>query len=176
MISKFWIGPLAVVAAAVTLGGCRPVEETRFVNFDAETSAGVLTSGWSGYEKTVENDSFVWSTARSATLTVSCRARGDQLVRFRCWPFRFPGAQPQTATLFVNGNRIESVGLADGSRVYSFATPEALWKPGANEIRFEFAYAEAPRDRLPGNGDPRTLSAAFDWLEIVPSKPPDKKG
>lgn len=166
---------IAVTASVVALAGCRGVDETRFINFDAETSAGVLTSGWSGFEKTAENDTFVWSTAKSATLTWASRAKGDQLIRFRCWPFRFAGAPSQTVTLFVNGNRIESTTLADGPRVYTFATPEALWRSGPNEIRLEFAYAESPKDRVPGAADPRTLSAAFDWLEVAPARP-DKKG
>ncbi len=165
---------ISVACLALALSACRPVDETRFLNFDAETSAGALTSGWSGFEKTADNDSFVWAQARTSAVTVSSRAKGDQLVRFRCWPFRFPGSPAQTATVFVNGSRIDSVTLAEGARVYGFATPEALWKPGPNEIRFEFAYAEAPKDRVPGSSDSRTLSVAFDWLEVVPAKPEKK--
>jgi hypothetical protein len=172
---KGFVTTLAVTALAFVLSGCRPIDETRFLNFDAETSSGALTSGWSGFEKTGENDSFVWAQARAATVTVSSRAKGDQLLRFRCWPFRFPGSPAQVAAVFVNGSRVDSVTLADGARVYSFATPEALWKAGPNEIRFEFAYAEAPKDRVPGNSDQRTLSVAFDWLELLPAKA-EKKG
>ena len=169
---------LSIPAAAgllFLLVGCRPIEETRHLNFDAETSSSNLTSGWSGFEKTGENDSFVWAQAKAASVTVSSRAKGDQLLRFRCWPFRFPGAPVQAATIFVNGSRVESINLAEGARVYSFTTPEALWKPGPNEIRFEFSYAAAPKDRVPGSSDQRTLSTAFDWLEIVPARV-DKKG
>ena len=175
MKHRFLVSPLAAVGLILALSGCRRIDETRFLNFDAETSAaGVLTSGWSGFEKTADNDSFVWAQARTSAVTVSSRAKGDQLVRFRCWPFRFPGSPAQTATVFVNGSRIDSVTLAEGARVYGFATPEALWKPGPNEIRFEFAYAEAPKDRVPGSSDSRTLSVAFDWLEVVPAKPEKK--
>jgi hypothetical protein len=172
---RSFVTTAAVAALAFVLTGCRPVDETRSLNFDAETSSGALSSGWSGFEKTGENDSFVWAQARAATVTVSSRAKGDQLLRFRCWPFRFQGAPAQTVTIFVNGSRVDSVALADGARVYSFATPEALWKAGPNEVRFEFAYAEAPKDRVPGSSDQRTLSVAFDWLELVPSRP-EKKG
>jgi hypothetical protein len=164
----------AAAGLALLLSGCRPIEETRFLNFDAETSAAALASGWSGFEKTGENDSFVWAQARTATVTITSRAKGDQLLRFRCWPFRFPGSPAQVATVFVNGGRVDSVTLGDGPRVYGFATPEALWKAGANEIRFEFSYAEAPKDRVPGSSDQRTLAAAFDWLEVVPSRPEKK--
>ena len=41
------------------------------------------------------------------------RADGDRLVRFRCWPFVFPGAPPQTLTLFVNDQRIDALTLGE---------------------------------------------------------------
>jgi hypothetical protein len=43
-----------------------------------------------------------------------------------------------------------------------------------NELRFVFAYAESPKDRVSGAADERTLSAAFDWLEILRSLPAKK--
>ena len=175
MNPRDFVRTLAIATLALVLSGCRPIDETRFLNFDAEGSSGALTSGWSGFEKTSENDSFVWAQARAATVTVSSRARGDQLLRFRCWPFRFPGSPAQVVAIFVNGSRVDSVTLAEGARVYSFATPETLWKAGPNEIRFEFAYAEAPKARVPDSSDERTLSVAFDWLELLPAKP-EKKG
>ena len=167
---------LAAVALATALVSCgRPQEPTRFLNFDAESTVGVLVSGWSGFEKTSEGDTFVWSQARQAKLTVVDRGDGDRILRFRCWPFRFPGAGPQTATVFVNGAKIESLVLSDGSRVYTLVTPKAVWKEGPNEVRFDFAYAESPKDRIPGSIDARTLSAAFDWLEILPPLPAPEK-
>jgi hypothetical protein len=161
----------AVLAAALVLASCRtPVEETRFLNFDPETSTGLLASGWSGYEKTAEGDSFVWAQARTATVRVSSRGDGDRLVRFRAWPYRYPGAPPQKVTLFVNDARVESSAMGDGPRVYAFLAPKAAFREGPNELRFELTYAEAPKDREAGAGDSRTLAAAFDWLELVPPR------
>ena len=165
-------GAVLLLASALFLASCRkPVEETRIVGFDPESSTGLLVSGWSGWEQTAEGDSFVWAQARQARLRVDSRADGDRLVRFRAWPYRFPGAPPQTVTLFVNDARVESATLGDGPRVYAFIAPKAAFRPGANEVRLEFAYAEAPRDREPGGADARTLAAAFDWLELVPPRP-----
>jgi len=161
-----------VTALAVSLGCRREAPETRFLNFDPESSAGSLTAGWSGWEKTPEGDTFAWAQAREATLAAVSRADGDRLVRFRCWPFRYAGAPPQTLTLTINGAKIDTVTLADGNRVYTMPTPQAAWKNGVNEIRLAFVYAEAPKDRMPPSGDARTLSAGFDWLEIVPPIPP----
>ncbi|MGA7992714.1 MAG: hypothetical protein WCC53_14855 [Thermoanaerobaculia bacterium] len=168
---------LALTLAAAALGGaaaCRPVEETRSLNFDPETTAGALGSGWDGFEKAELGDTFVWALGREARLVVKSRADGDRLVRFRCWPFGFPGGPAQTLTLFLNDRRIDALTLGGEPRVYAVPTPRGAWKRGVNELRFLFAYAESPKDHVPGAVDERTLSAAFDWLEILPPAPRKK--
>jgi hypothetical protein len=164
--------PLALVLLA---SSCARVEETRFLNFDAESSTGALGAGWSGFEKTPQNDTFAWCQARQGKLAFQSKGDGDRLIRFRCWAFAFPGGGAQSATLFVNDARLESVPIAGDPRVYTVLAPAAVFRKGANEMRFEFAYAEAPKDRISGAADERTLAAAFDWIEILPP-PPAKKG
>ncbi len=165
--------PFASVLLAIALAatGCaRPAQETRFLNFDPESSAGALTSGWSGFEKSAEGDTFVWVQAREATVTLLAGGPADRLIRFRVWPFGWPGAPPQTVAVWVNDVRLEAMTLWEGPRVYSAASPGPAWKSGGNVLRFEFAWAEAPKDRIPGGGDSRTLAAAFDWIEILPAR------
>lgn len=157
-----------LLATALGAAACRRAEETRFLNFDPETTAGHLASGWSIWEKTPENDTFVWAQAREARVTVTNAGGSDRVVRLRAWSLVYPEAPEQTVTLFVNGTRIEAAGLYREPRVVTFVVPRALWKKGGNELRFGFAWAEAPKDRIPGSDDPRTLAAAFDWLEILP--------
>lgn len=156
---------------ALWLSGCgAPPVETRFLNFDPEsTPREALPSGWSGFESGGPGDTFVWAQGRRAAVEVRAGKAGGRLVRFRCWPFRWEGAPPQTLTLSVNGSPVETVGLAGEPRVYSVATPAEAWRSGANVVTFEFAYAEAPKDRVEGQADARTLAAAFDWLEILPN-------
>lgn len=158
-----------LAAAILVASGCRRVEETRSLNFDPETTGAALVSGWDGFEKTESGDTFVWADAKEARLAVTSRADGDRLVRFRCWPFGWPGAPPQTVSVLLNDRPVEVVTLAGEARVYAVSTPRAAWKRGANEIRFVFAYAVSPRGRVPGSSDERTLAAAFDWLEILAS-------
>lgn len=165
--------PLAAFALALALPGCgRPAPQTRFLNFDPESSAGALTSGWSGFETTGEGDTFSWAQAREARATVVAGGAADRLVRFRTWPFRWEGAPPQTVTVAVNGVQLATWTLSDGARVYSADSPAAAWREGPNVLSFTFAYAEAPRDRIPGAADSRTLAAAFDWVEVVPVAAP----
>ncbi len=162
---------LAALAALAIAASCRRVEETRSLNFDPETTAGALGPGWDGFEKTGAGDTFAWVHGKEARLVVTSRADGDRLVRFRCWPFAFPGGPPQTLTFYVNDRRIDAVPLGGEPRVYTVATPRDAWKRGVNELKFVFAYAESPKDRLPGATDTRTLAAGFDWLEILPPVP-----
>ncbi len=160
-----------VLLGLILTGACRAPEETRSLNFDPETTTGALGAGWDGFEKTDLGDTFVWAHGREARVSIVSRADGDRLVRFRCWPFSFPGAPPQTLTLFVNDQRTEMLTLGGEARVYAIAVPRAFWKRGTNELKFVFAYAESPKDRVSGATDERTLSAAFDWLEILRPQP-----
>jgi hypothetical protein len=165
-----------ILAASLCLAGaCRSPEETRSFNFDPETTLGALGAGWDGFEKTGLGDTFVWAHGKEARLTVTSRGDGDRLVRFRCWPFNFPGAPPQTLTLYVNEKKTDALTLGGEPRVYAVAVPRAFWKKGANELKFVFGYAESPKDRVAGADDERTLSAAFDWLEILRPQPLPKK-
>lgn len=161
---------LAALAAVAAVAACRPADETRSLNFDPETAAGALGPGWDGFEKTASGDTFVWAHGREARLVVGSRADGDRLVRFRCWPFAYPGGPPQTVTLSLNDRRIDALTLRGEPAVYALRTPKEAWRRGVNEIKLVFAYAESPKDRVPGAGDERTLSAAFDWLEILPAR------
>jgi hypothetical protein len=160
-----------VLSALIFTGACKKAEETRSLNFDPETTTGALGPGWDGFEKTELGDTFVWAHAREARVSIVSRADGDRLVRFRCWPFGFPGAPPQTVTLFVNDQKTDALTLGGEPRVYAIAVPRALWKRGTNELKFVFAYAESPKERVSGATDERTLSAAFDWLEVLPPQP-----
>lgn len=158
---------LALAAAACA----RPVPEPRFLNFDPESSAGALGPGWSGFEKTEAGDTFAWAQAREAEVRLVAPGAADRLVRFRAWPFEWEGAPPQTVSLSVNGTRFATVTLSKGPAVFGGVAPAAAWKEGANTLKLEFRWAEAPKDRVPGADDTRTLSAAFDWIEVLPVRP-----
>ncbi len=159
---------ILALAGLLALAGCRRSEETRFLNFDPETTAGHLVSGWSGWEKTPEGDSFVWAEAREAKVRVRSNGGSDRVVRFRASSFIYPGSPEQVVTVYVNGTRIDSAGLYREPHVVSLVVPKALWKRGDNELKFEFLWTASPKDRVPGASDPRMLAAAFDWIEILP--------
>jgi hypothetical protein len=158
---------LALALLAALASGCHTLEETRFINFDAESVGDALTSGFSTFESR-NGETFVWSADRVAKLNVYSRADGDRLVRVRWTAFSFDGAPVQTATLLVYGARTETTPVETGAMtVHTFKAPQAMWARGPNELRFDFAYAESPRNKVKDSTDARNLSVAFDWLEIV---------
>ncbi len=139
-----------------------------FFNFDKETTPKErLVRGWSGYELMPEGDTFVWCQAKACVLRVDT-TKADHAVRARAFAYSFPGAPPQTMNVFVNGALVGSRPVTGAPSVLKFDAPAGSWKDGPNELRFEFAYAEMPKDRIPGSQDPRALSAAFDWVDVVP--------
>lgn len=86
----------ALLALALAGAACsRPAPQTRFLNFDAESSSGALLSGWSSFEKTPEGDTFAWAQAREATLSVSADGPADRLLRFRTWSFGWRAPLPR---------------------------------------------------------------------------------
>lgn len=162
------------LGSGLLLTSCKkaPVMGTAFLNFDPETSEGLLKHGFSGWEKTPDGDTFVWSHSKHAEIQVRSFVAADKLVRMRVWPFRYPGAPQQTATLTVNEMAMAPIPLPEKPAVVSVMVPASAWKEGENTLKLDFAYAEAPRDRIPTIDDPRTLSAAFDWIDITPARKP----
>jgi hypothetical protein len=165
----------ALLAATLAAAACakKPVE-TRRLDFDEATTGKRLGKGWSGWEKTPPPESATFAWAEQQEVTVSVRSAGDgpRLVRFRAWPFVYPDSPPQTATVWVNDAKIETVTLASAAKTYQLSTPKEVWRAGENVLKLSFAYAEAPKDRTPPSEDTRTLAAAFDWIEIVPLETP----
>lgn len=169
---------LLLVAALFSACKKGPVfhSDHMFVNFDPETTDGLLKKGWSGWERTPEGDTFVWSQSRVAEVSMIAPTKNDKFVRMRVWPFRYPGCPNQQVTFYLNGVRLKTMDVStEKPSVLTFETPEAAWIVGENSLKFEFAYAESPKERIPGFEDQRTLSMAFDWIEAFPMKPVQDK-
>jgi hypothetical protein len=141
----------------------------RFLNFDPESmSPGTLGKGWAGFEHDESGDTFVWCAAESCTLFIDLPGDRDRLLRVRMWAMRYAGAPAQIATANLNGVQIDRRAVGEEPIVWALPVAATAWKEGKNELRFDFTYAEAPIEHDPQSSDARTLSAAFDWLEIVP--------
>jgi hypothetical protein len=161
-------GLSAGAAAGYLLSPAPPIEETRFLNFDDEsTPQGYLIGGFSGVEVTEEGDTFRWCESKVVRLKVQNRADGERTLRVRFWPFEYPDGPNQSVSLLVNERLVGKRDMKSGPQVASFRVPATFWRKGDNELRFAFKYAESPVVKAPPNQDKRTLSAAFDWIEIL---------
>jgi hypothetical protein len=142
-----------------------PIDETRFVNFDTGSRA-LLGAGFSNPEGSGD-DAFAWCSARTCKVTVYSRGEVDRTIAFQAAPYSFPNAPQQSVTVLLNGAPLGSHKLPGGVSVMRVKAPKATWLLGPNELRFDFGYAEAPKDHVPGNGDPRKLAAAFVWIAMT---------
>jgi hypothetical protein len=162
------LGGFALGAAAgYFLSPAPPLEETRFLNFDAEsTPQGYLVAGWSGAEVNPDGDSYRWCESATVRLKVRNRGDGERVMRVRFFPFLYPNGPTQSVSVLVNEQFVARHEMAAGPRVATFRVPAKFWRKGDNEIRFKFKYAESPNAKAPPSQDMRTLSAGFDWIEI----------
>lgn len=172
--SRPWVlASVAAVGVALGAGGGyvakrRFPDETRFLNFDAESTASErLESGWSTFEVTPRGDTFVWCAATACGVSVVGQFQGPQIVRVRVFPFRYRGAPEQHMTFELNGKAVAEVPVPEGQTVVEFLTDADGWRRGKNSLKFRFAYAESPADHSEGSEDSRHLSVAFDWLQII---------
>lgn len=172
-----WGAPVLAFLAGVCLGGAAgyflspapPLDETRFLNFDPEsTPQGVLVSGFSAGEVSPNGDSFRWCDSANVRLKVRTRGDGARTLRMRYWPFEYTDSPKQSVSILVNEQLVGTRDMESGPHVATLRVPAHFWRKGDNEIRFKFKYAETPVLRMPPSQDKRTLSAAFDWLEILP--------
>lgn len=169
-----FVAPLAFLGGALLGAGGGHVarapqgDETRFLNFDVESTGSTgLGEGWSTFEGTRAGDTFAWCTQVRCTVNVLVITPDDRVIRFRAFPFRYPGAPPQRATVSINDKPVASVMIPDGENVFSFGAEKRFWRAGTNVLRFDLAYAEVPKEHVPGTDDGRRLSIAIDWLEII---------
>lgn len=172
-----WVVPIATAVLGVILGVFvssmarkPPPAETRFLNFDLQSRSRLL-SGFSRPEQLPDGNSFAWCEAKSCRVTLTSYATGDRVIAFQADPFRFPNAPPQTVKLSLNGKSLGSKKLVHGG-ITRFPAPQTQWKSGENEIRFDFGYAEVPKEKTPDNPDDRHLSASFHWLAVAEAPAP----
>lgn len=103
--------------------------------------------------------SWIWATAREATLVLPmARARERVTLRVRA---HAAGPAPQDVTVVLNGKPAGTLSLGRDKRDHALELgPLAA---GPNELRLRFGHLVPP-----GPGEPRTLAASFDWIELAP--------
>ena len=154
-------------------------QETSLIDFGLEAVRDRLVAGFSADETAGDGTSFSWSEGESSVLRLFVGVPRTLSVTFRCWPFRFQGAPPQTLTLDVNGVEIQTLELAPEPGEYRVTLPEQFLVPGDNSLRLRYGYDRAPADVLPNARDERSLAVAWDWLRLegaLEARAPEARG
>ncbi len=124
-------------------------------------------SGWSFPELNREGISFQWATAPEAELGMPFASTRDRVIRFRALPFSYEQAPVQTVELVLNSKLLGSVELSQGWSEHELLAPASAWRGGPDILILRFGRTNSPAQVVPGSGDRRFLSAAFDYLEVV---------
>ena len=121
--------------------------------------------GWSFPERN-ETGTFQWAFGEQTELALPMEPPAGASLNFRALPFLYPEAEPQVVELVLNEHSLGEIELASEWHDYSVPVPQNAWSNGANVLTLKFSRTDRPKDVVPGSGDRRRLSAAFDWLEL----------
>jgi len=123
--------------------------------------------GWSYQEENKEGIGYQWAMGEQAELGLPIGPPRDARIRFRALPFTYPDAPAQAVEVWLNDSLITAVDLPRGWSEHEIDLPAASWSPGANILFLRFARSTIPAEVVAGSQDRRSLSAAFDYLEVL---------
>lgn len=140
-----------------------PVERVRFTAADE----GLLGVGWGDLEVDPQRRrGFAWVTGTAAEVAVRVLPAARVGLSFTCRPLGFAGAPPQEVTVELADQVLGKLRLDPDLTTYHLPVPERLLGR-ARWLRFRFAWAQRPVDRIPGSSDARRLAAAFYAVDLV---------
>jgi hypothetical protein len=134
----------------------------------------VVESGWHAAEQEGPT-SFRWAAER-ATIRLPLDHSAPLRVQVRLHAFAYPGAPPQTITISANALPAAEASTKTANACAPLPVPgewqtvectldKPSWRSGVNRVTFTFAYEARPMDVGLGN-DPRSVSAAVDWIRV----------
>ena len=124
----------------------------------------LLREGWYAPEREGPV-TFRWADAVAA-VRVPLDHADTIRVQVRLHAFGFPGAQPQTVTIDVNGHACAPLPVPPQWAVVDCIVAKSAWRSGVNDLVLRFAWARRPTDVGMG-GDPRSIAAAIDYVRIA---------
>jgi hypothetical protein len=133
----------------------------------------LLAEGWHAPEREGAV-TFRWA-ASPATLRIPLDHAARLRVQLRVHAFSYPGAPPQTLTVWTNSAPALDTGTAAHScgplavsadwQTIECSLDATAWRSGVNTLTLQFGYAQRPVDVGVG-ADPRPLAAAVDWVRV----------
>lgn len=135
------------------------------LEFDGAEMA-LLGAGWSYQESNREGISYQWALGEAAEIGLPVMTPRDLVIRFRVLPFNYPDAQPQTIEVQLNSQTLATLESSGGWSEHEVFAPSSIWQVGANVLTLGFGRSTIPASVVAGSSDRRSLSAAFDYLEV----------
>jgi hypothetical protein len=124
-------------------------------------------TGWSYPEQNKAGIQYQWVQGDRAELGLPMDQPRKASIRFRALPFLYEEAPGQTVEVKLNDLPLTRLELPGGWSEHEIEVPESAWSTGANILHLYFGRSTVPAEVTPGSGDRRSLSAAFDYLEVV---------
>jgi hypothetical protein len=143
------------------------LENRRLPELGLEFDLPIPGPGWHGVEHTSGGKAFQWMSGTTSTVILPLAIDHDLIVRFRVLPPPAPDILP-SLTVTVNDHLILFGSRNDGDGVIcSAAIPSFVLRanPRYTALAFHINHTIVPGEIL-GNGDPRALGLAFDWIQI----------
>jgi hypothetical protein len=108
---------------------------------------------------------FRWTSAREAEVLIPLTKIGTITVRVRAAPFTYPGSQPMTLALKVNGEALTARPMKAGLGIYEWAVPAPLWRQGFNRLAVSASNLASPA-AVGLSSDTRLLGVAVSDLSL----------
>lgn len=172
-LALFFFPNFATLVETRFANGRGQVFEERFramgQRFDFDTGDSLLLGqGWSFPERSRQGTTFQWARGLQTALALPIASPRDAVLRFRARPFVYPQAPPQVVEVWLNDVQLAALELAESWNELQVEVPASAWGPAANILYLRFSRSDRPSEVLAGADDPRRLSAAFDYLELLP--------
>jgi hypothetical protein len=110
---------------------------------------------------------------RNASLILRLDSRENFLLRFHAYPYRPTGFLCQRSDVTVNNKPAARIYLEQDWNNYESLLPKELLVKGENRVEFHFPYSSR-QDWHGINPDRKSLSVAFDVLQLISAEPHDK--
>ena len=139
-------------------------------DFDAD-ELSLQGQGWSYPERNKAGIEYQWALGEQAELGLPIGPARDARIRLRALPFTYPEAPKQTLEMWLNETLLATLELPQGWSGHEVAVPTSTWSSGANILYLRFGRSTVPAQVDRGSSEQRSLSAAFDFLEVLTEDP-----
>jgi arylsulfatase A-like enzyme len=139
--------------------------EEPLIDIGTEAARPHLVDGWSWDEARRDGTTFVWAAGERSELEFFVGNPRPMTAYFRCRPFSYPGAPPQSVRASLNGEPIGVIELIRGTHDYELALPAKSLTGGVNRLEVRYAYSRRVSE-VASSQDHRSLAVAWESMSF----------